>query len=139
MIKQTTRLFTQLSAEEGFILTNGEVFSPTIYLGKNDKDSNWLSVDIEQYKVLCDQNKQANPEYITEQMLKEAEEVVILDTQEKMEQLEETVIEPELPEVSTTIETNFKNVSIEAVMPNKPFVLADDFLENDNSDIVKAI
>lgn len=33
-----------LEAEEGKILTNGEIYSEKIYLGKNDSADNWYEI-----------------------------------------------------------------------------------------------
>jgi hypothetical protein len=34
----------KITATEGMTLTNGEVFSKEIYLGKNDKAENWVEI-----------------------------------------------------------------------------------------------
>jgi hypothetical protein len=34
-----------LKADEGKVITNGETFGTTIYLGKNDSADNWHEVD----------------------------------------------------------------------------------------------
>jgi hypothetical protein len=38
-----------LKADEGKVLTNGETFGTTIYLGKNDSADNWHEVDESEY------------------------------------------------------------------------------------------
>lgn len=40
----------KLVPSEGMILTNGEVFSEEIYLGKNDSPENWREVPIAEYE-----------------------------------------------------------------------------------------
>ncbi len=43
MIKSTIELI-KLTAAEGMVLTNGEVFSKEIYLGCNDSSDNWHEI-----------------------------------------------------------------------------------------------
>jgi len=34
----------KLEAEEGYVLTNGEVYSTSVYLGINDSPENWREI-----------------------------------------------------------------------------------------------
>lgn len=48
MIKETiTRI--KLTANDGYILTNGEVYGKEIYLGVNDSPDNWHEITEEEY------------------------------------------------------------------------------------------
>ena len=48
MIKETiTRI--KLTANDGYILTNGEVYGKEIYLGVNDSPNNWHEITEEEY------------------------------------------------------------------------------------------
>ena len=49
MIKTTIEL-TKLTASPGMVLTNGEAYGTTIYLGVNDKESNWHEITEAEYK-----------------------------------------------------------------------------------------
>ena len=40
---------TKLTASDGHILTNGEVYGKEIYLGINDKSENWNEITDEEY------------------------------------------------------------------------------------------
>ena len=41
---ETIIKITKLTAGEGMVLTNGEVYSKEVYLGKFDKPENWREV-----------------------------------------------------------------------------------------------
>ena len=41
---ETTIKITKLTASDGMVLTNGEVYSTEIYLGKFDKAENWHEI-----------------------------------------------------------------------------------------------
>ena len=43
-MKSETITLTTLVAEEGFTLTNGEVYGKQVYLGKYDSPSNWREI-----------------------------------------------------------------------------------------------
>ena len=45
----------ELKADDGMVLTNGEVFSDKIYLGCNDKPENWDEVTQENAKIMQEQ------------------------------------------------------------------------------------
>ena len=48
MIKETiTRI--KLTANDGYILTNGEVYGKEVYLGVNDNSDNWHEITEEEY------------------------------------------------------------------------------------------
>ena len=42
---ETEIKITKLTASEGMVLTNGEVYSKEVYLGKFDKPENWREVE----------------------------------------------------------------------------------------------
>lgn len=39
-----------ISASDGMILTNGEVYGKTVYLGVNDKPENWYEITDAEYR-----------------------------------------------------------------------------------------
>ena len=41
---ETEIKITMLTASEGMVLTNGEVYSKEVYLGKFDKPENWREI-----------------------------------------------------------------------------------------------
>ena len=43
---------TKLIANEGMILTNGEVCGKMIYLGVDDKPENWYEISLEEYEKI---------------------------------------------------------------------------------------
>jgi hypothetical protein len=46
----------KLTASAGMVLTNGEAFGTTIYLGVNDDASNWYEITEEEYsQVITEQ------------------------------------------------------------------------------------
>lgn len=46
----TTIELRKLTANDGMILTNGEVYGREIYLGVNDSPDNWHEVTIDEYE-----------------------------------------------------------------------------------------
>ena len=42
----------KLTASEGYILTNGQVYSKEVYLGINDSIANWNEITEEAYEVI---------------------------------------------------------------------------------------
>ena len=40
----------KLIAKDGMVLTNGEVYGKTVYLGIGDKPENWHEISEEEYK-----------------------------------------------------------------------------------------
>ena len=40
-----------LTASDGTMLTNGEVYGKTVYLGINDKPENWYEITEEEYQA----------------------------------------------------------------------------------------
>lgn len=52
-MEKTTIELTKITASEGMVLTNGEVYSKEIYLGCNDNADNWREItDAEYEKIL---------------------------------------------------------------------------------------
>ena len=46
---ETTITLRKLTASEGHVLTNGEVYGKEIYLGLNDKAENWYEITDGEY------------------------------------------------------------------------------------------
>ena len=51
MTQETIEL-RKLIASEGFVLTNGQAYGKTVYLGKNDRPENWREITEEEYSVI---------------------------------------------------------------------------------------
>lgn len=50
----------KLTAADGMVLTNGEVYGKEIYLGKNDSPGNWHEITEAEYeKILAEQDVEA--------------------------------------------------------------------------------
>ena len=49
---ETTIKITKLSASDGHVLTNGEVYGKEIYLGKNDRVENWHEITDAEYEEI---------------------------------------------------------------------------------------
>ena len=57
MIESTIEI-KKLTASEGHILTDGEVYSKEIYLGKNDSADNWHEITDAEYEgILAEEEK----------------------------------------------------------------------------------
>ena len=55
-MKMTTIELKKLTASDGKVLTNGEVYGKEIYLGVNDSAENWHEITEEEYnKILAEQ------------------------------------------------------------------------------------
>ena len=57
MIRKETDDYTALFAENGFLVTNGEIFATCVYLMKNSDEGDWYetsAIDDETYAVLPD-------------------------------------------------------------------------------------
>lgn len=50
---------TKLTASEGHVLTNGEVYGKEIYLGINDKVENWHEITDAKYAVIVAEEEKA--------------------------------------------------------------------------------
>ena len=60
IMTQETIELRKLTATEGFVLTNGEAYGKTVYLGKNDKAENWNEItDAEYTRILEQMEEQA--------------------------------------------------------------------------------
>lgn len=57
MTQETIEL-RKLIASEGFVLTNGEAYGKTVYLGKNDRSDNWNEITEEEYAVIMAEQKE---------------------------------------------------------------------------------
>lgn len=51
-MEKTTIELTKLTASEGMMLTNGEVYSKEVYLGKYDSADNWHEITEEEYSKI---------------------------------------------------------------------------------------
>lgn len=51
-----------LKADEGYILTNGEIYSTMIYLGIYDSPDNYYQITLEEYQAIIDQQEEYNEE-----------------------------------------------------------------------------
>lgn len=49
MIKETIKMI-KLQAHEGYLLTDGETYAETVYLGKNADPESWKEVTQEEYE-----------------------------------------------------------------------------------------
>ena len=52
IMTQETIELRKLTASEGFVLTNGEAYGKTVYLGKNDSAENWHEITEEEYAAI---------------------------------------------------------------------------------------
>lgn len=58
MTQETIEL-RKLIASEGFVLTNGQAYGKTVFLGKNDKAENWYEItDAEYGRILGEMEEQ---------------------------------------------------------------------------------
>lgn len=48
----------KLTAEDGFVLTDGEVYRKEVYLGKNDRPENWHEITDAEYAKVLEEQKQ---------------------------------------------------------------------------------
>lgn len=55
---------TKLTASEGHVLTNGEVYGKEIYLGVNDSANNWHEITDAEYEVILAEQEAAAKEPI---------------------------------------------------------------------------
>ena len=51
-MKKTTIEITKITASNGMILTNGEVYSEEVYLSVNDSPDNWHEIALEEYEAI---------------------------------------------------------------------------------------
>lgn len=60
---ETTITLRKLTATDGFVLTDGDVYGKEIYLGKNDKAENWHEItDAEYAEILAKQEAEMKEE-----------------------------------------------------------------------------
>ena len=55
---ETTIKITRIVANDGMVLTNGNVFSKEIYLGKYDKPENWREITEEDAQEIIKQREE---------------------------------------------------------------------------------
>lgn len=55
---ETTITVRKLTATDGYILTNGEVYGKEIYLGKNDSPDNWHEITDAEYATIQAEQKE---------------------------------------------------------------------------------
>ena len=51
MMESTIKI-TKLTASDGYVLTNGQVYGREVYLGKNDQVGNWHEITEEEYDAM---------------------------------------------------------------------------------------
>lgn len=62
-MKETVIEVRKLTADENFVLTNGEAYGKEVYLGKNDSAGNWREISQAEYDViLAEAEKEAKNE-----------------------------------------------------------------------------
>ena len=62
-MKMTTIELRKLTASDGMVLTNGEVYGKEIYLGVNDSAENWHEITEEEYnKILAEKEAEIGVE-----------------------------------------------------------------------------
>ena len=55
---ETTITMRKLTASEGYVLTNGEVYGKEVYLGVNDFAGNWHEITDAEYAEIVKQTEQ---------------------------------------------------------------------------------
>lgn len=61
---ESTIQITKLTASDGHVLTNGDVYGKEIYLGKNDSPDNWHEITDAEYAEILAQQEREMEEYI---------------------------------------------------------------------------
>lgn len=56
---ETTITLRKLTASDGHVLTNGEVYGKEIYLGINDRVENWHEITDAEYAVIVEEEEKA--------------------------------------------------------------------------------
>lgn len=59
---ETTITMRKLTASEGYVLTNGEVYGKEVYLGVNDSAENWHEITDAEYAEIVAQEQQTEEE-----------------------------------------------------------------------------
>ena len=60
---ETTITMRKLTASEGYVLTNGDVYGKEVYLGANDSAENWHEItDAEYAEIMAVREQQAEEE-----------------------------------------------------------------------------
>ena len=60
-MKMTTIELRKITASEGMVLTNGEVYSKEVYLGCNDSPDNWYEITEDKWAALTANEEDQNP------------------------------------------------------------------------------
>lgn len=61
---ESTIQITKLTASDGHVLTNGDIYGKEIYLGKNDSPDNWHEITDAEYAEILAQQEREMEEYI---------------------------------------------------------------------------
>lgn len=59
-MKETVIEVRKLTADENFVLTNGEAYGKEVYLGKNDSAGNWREISQAEYDVILAEQEAAD-------------------------------------------------------------------------------
>lgn len=59
-MKETIVELIKLTADENFVLTNGEAYGKEVYLGKNDSAGNWKEISQAEYDVILAEQEAEN-------------------------------------------------------------------------------
>ena len=51
---ETTITMRKLTASDGYVLTNGDVYGKEVYLGVNDSSENWYEITDSEYNDIVD-------------------------------------------------------------------------------------
>lgn len=62
---ETTIVMRKMTASEGYVLTNGDVYGKEVYLGVNDSAENWHEItDAEYAEILAERERLADEDYV---------------------------------------------------------------------------
>lgn len=59
---ETTITMRKLTASEGYVLTNGDVYGKEVYLGVNDSAANWHEITDAEYAGILEKLEQVEEE-----------------------------------------------------------------------------
>ncbi len=63
-MKMTIIELRKITANDGYVLTNGEIYSKEIYLGVNDSPDNWHEITEEEYAEILKEKEYEVPEEV---------------------------------------------------------------------------